>query len=109
MVTTLRGHARIDARSLAMHRTIAEKLRTQPELVDIAMANLNRWMESASHSRPYFEAWLEILSRPIPEVIELLVEDSERMTAMRQIAPFAGVLTPRKRWATYRDFQEERV
>ena len=37
------SHARIDARSLAMHRAIAEKLRAKPELIDIARENLERW------------------------------------------------------------------
>jgi hypothetical protein len=30
------------------------------------------------------------------------------MTAMRQCSPFAGVLTPRERWAIYDDFAAER-
>ena len=35
-----------------------------------------------------------------------MVEESERMTAMRQTSPFAGLLTPRERWAIYREFEE---
>jgi hypothetical protein len=33
-----------------------------------------------------------------------MVEESERMTAMRQANPFAGILTPRERWAIYDQF-----
>ena len=33
MATELRGHQRIDASSLAMHKAIAEKLRAHPELL----------------------------------------------------------------------------
>jgi len=40
----------------------------------------------------------------LPEVLALIVEDSERMTAMRQCSPFAGVLDPRERWAVYDEF-----
>ena len=42
----LRGHARVDARSLAMHRAIAAKLRARPELIAIAHDNLERWSVS---------------------------------------------------------------
>ena len=39
----------------------------------------------------------EILSRPLSEILDLLEEESERMTAMRQATPFAGVLEPAER------------
>ncbi len=100
----LKGHARIDARSLAMHRAIASKLRTQPELLAIARDNLSRWMAGPGHSRPYFEEWQRILANPLEDILSLIVEDSERMTAMRQCTPFAGVLTPRDRWKIYDTF-----
>src|SRR5690242_19174189 len=35
----LRGHQRVDRRSLEMHRAIAEKLRAHPELLEIALEN----------------------------------------------------------------------
>lgn len=96
------SHARVDARSLAMHRAIAEKLRARPELIEIARENLDRW--TAGRSQAYFDAWREILSRPLDEVLAVIVEDSERMTAMRQCTPFAGVLDQRERWAIYDEF-----
>ena len=108
MGTELTGHARIDRRSLEMHRAIAEKLRNQPALMEIAWDNLNRWLASGGHSQPYFEAWREILGRPLPEVLELLIEESEKMTSLRQNAPFAGVLTPAERWGIYERFEQRR-
>jgi hypothetical protein len=96
------SHARIDARSLAMHRAIAGKLRARPELLRIAHENLERW--TAGRSQAYFNAWRELLARPLNELLELIVEDSEWMTAMRQCSPFAGVLDPRERWAIYDEF-----
>ncbi len=100
----LAGHARVEARSLAMHRAIAVKLREQPELISIARDNLSRWMSEPGRSRAYFEDWLRILEGPFEEVLELIVEDSERMAALRQCTPFAGVLTPRERWWIYDSF-----
>jgi hypothetical protein len=100
----LRGHARIDARSLAMHRAIAEKLRATPELLEIAHDNIRRWSATAGRSQPYLAAWEQLLGKPLEELLELLVQDTEPMRAMRQAAPFAGVLTPKERWAIYDAF-----
>jgi hypothetical protein len=98
-------HRRIDERSLAMHRAIGEKLRAHPDLVDVALDNLKRWEVTLVRSQPYWDAWREILQRPLEEVIALLGEESERMTALRQATPFAGVLTPRERWAIYERYR----
>jgi hypothetical protein len=100
----LTGHARIDARSIAMHRAVAAKLRERPEMIAVARENLTRWMSEPGRSQPYFEEWLRILARPLEEVLGLIVEDSERMTALRQCTPFAGVLLPRERWDIYDSF-----
>lgn len=98
------GHARIDARSLAMHSLIALKLRKDPALLGIAQDNLSRWRSTAGRSTHYFDAWEELLKHPIEEIVNLLQEDSERMRAMRQASPFAGVLTPKERWEIYDAF-----
>jgi hypothetical protein len=104
MSAELTGHWRIDRRSLALHRAIADKLREDPALLDVARDNLDRWSRAAGHSQPYWDAWREILDHPIEEVLDLIVEDSEKMTAMRQASPFAGVLSPTERWAIYERF-----
>ena len=104
MSVPLRGHQRIDRRSLALHRAIAEKLRDNPALLAIARENIERWTRAGSRSQPYWDAWREILNRPLPEILDLLGEESERMTALRQATPFAGVLEPAERWAIYERF-----
>ena len=104
MSVPLRGHQRIDQRSLALHSAIAEKLRANPALIAIALDNIERWSRAGGRSQPYWDAWREILSRPLPEILDLLGEESERMTALRQATPFAGVLTAAERWAIYESF-----
>jgi hypothetical protein len=42
MSVPLQGHQRLDRRSLALHRAIAEKLRTNPALIAIARDNIER-------------------------------------------------------------------
>lgn len=88
-----------------MHRAIADKLRKNPALLEIPRENLDRWSLTNGRSQPYWDAWREILNRPLEEILALLVEDSEKMTAMRQATPFAGVLEPRERWAIYAEFE----
>lgn len=104
MGVPLRGHQRIDRRSLALHRAIAEKLRNDPSLLAIALENIERWSRAGGHSQPYWDEWREILHRPLPEILDLLGEESEHMTALRQATPFAGVLEPAERWAIYERF-----
>jgi len=100
----LLGHARIDARSLAMHRAIAAKLRNSPELMGVAQENLRRWKGTAGRSEAYLDAWVRLLAKPVEEMLALLEQDSEGMRAMRQASPFAGVLTPKERWKIYDAF-----
>jgi hypothetical protein len=105
----LRGHERIDRRSIALHCAIAEKLRANPALLEIAHENLARWSPQAGRSGHYLDAWREILARPLDEILTLMVQDTERMRAMRQNNPFAGVLDARERWAIYDRFPLEPV
>ena len=82
MSVPLRGHQRLDQRSLALHRAIAGKLRADPALIAIALENLDRWSLKRGRSQPYWDAWREILGRPLAQVPDLMLEDSERMAAM---------------------------
>jgi hypothetical protein len=101
------GHLRIDRRSLALHHAVAEKLRAHPELIEIARENLNRWYAASGRSQPYLDEWRQILDKPLDEVLSLMEQDSERMTALRQSSPFAGVLAPAERWAVYARFEPD--
>jgi hypothetical protein len=98
-------HDRIERRSLALHRTVAAKLREQPDLLAIAIGNLDRWSAKSGGPQPYWDAWREILRRPFEEVLTLIEEDSPRMTELRQSTPFAGVLDPKERWRVYDTFE----
>src|SRR6266567_2992962 len=98
-------HDRIERRSLALHRAIAAKLRQRPDLLDAAHDNIERWSRQRGNSQPYLDAWREILSRPLSEILELIEQDSPRMRELRQSTPFAGVLDPRERWHIYDTFE----
>jgi hypothetical protein len=104
MASALSGHQRLDQRSRALYGAIACKLRADPSLLDIARQNLDRWSAQNGRSQPYWDAWRKLIDGPFENLLALMTEDSERMTAMRQASPFAGVLSPPERWAIYDSF-----
>ena len=95
------NHSEIDQVSLEMARRVAERLRHNPELREIARANLARWSRqnaaAGSLLRCYAE-WGEILSRPVEEICELLCSASDEAQRLRQNSPFVGVLSPAEVW-----------
>ena len=98
----VRTHADADARSLALHRVVAEKLRTDPALLERARVRVEAWRASGAVHPHYANAWLEALSGPREELLGLLVDDGERARELRQVSPFAGVIDARTRWAVLR-------
>jgi len=84
-----------------MGRRVAERLRQQPKLVDLARGNLARWSRqndsAASLLRCYAE-WQDILSKPVDEICRLLVAETDEAQRLRQNSPFAGILSPAEVW-----------
>ncbi len=102
----MKDHRLIDERSLAFHRLVAEKLRADPGLLDLARANLCRWEASASpRVRPVLAEWRALIDAPRDELLAVLAGGDERATRLRQSSPFAGALTPGERFAILREFQ----
>ncbi len=99
-------HRILDARSLAMHCKIAQKISNDPSLLDKAKANLERWSAKSKDPQPrYLREWEQILKRPWPEIAELITSMSEDATRLRSSSPFAGVLTARERDQIYAAFR----
>ena len=99
-------HRILDARSLAMHCKIAQKISRDPELLDKAKANLKRWSAKSRDPKPeHLREWQEILERPWPEITELITRMSEDATRLRSSSPFAGVLTANERDQIYAAFR----
>ena len=99
-------HRILDARSLAMHCKIAQKISRDPGLLDRTKANLLRW--SAKHDGPkprYLKEWKEILDRPWPAIAELITNMNEHSTRLRSSSPFAGILDSEERERIYAAFR----
>jgi hypothetical protein len=97
-------HSRVNERSLAMHRLVAEKLRADPALLGRAMENLHRWQKTEGSPSLTFAEWEGILGGPATQVAQFLEERSERATRLRQSSPFAGILTDAERQAIYESY-----
>jgi hypothetical protein len=97
-------HRRIDERSLALHRLIAEKLRANPALLDDARANLRRAQETEGRPSLTLAEWAHILSGDAAQVAEFLENPSERARRLRQSSPFAGILSEAERTAIYESY-----
>jgi hypothetical protein len=99
-------HRILDARSLAMHCRVAQKISRDPRLLDKARENLERWSAKSKGPRPrYLREWAEILDRPWLEIAALITDMSEDATRLRSSSPFAGVLSPVEREQIYAAFR----
>lgn len=96
-------HMRLEERSMALHEEIARRLSACPELLEVAKDNIARWIKRDGEISPWAE-WKEILSRPLTEIINVLLSRDEKARHLRQSSPFCGLLTPRERWRIYESF-----
>jgi hypothetical protein len=103
---TYSSHRLLEARSLAMHAVIARKIERDPELLEVARRNIERWSTQRSSDRlPWLSEWRELLNQPWQTVAALITEPSENAARLRQSSPFAGILTNQERWRIYEAFR----
>ena len=95
-----------DARSLAMHCKIVQKISRDPLLIDKAKANLSRWSAKIDGPKPrYLKEWQEILDKPWLTIAEMMTSMSEDATRLRSSSPFAGILSEEEREQIYAAFR----
>jgi len=99
-------HRILDARSLAMHCRIVQKVSRNPCLLEKAKTNLSRWIAKAGDPKPrYLMEWQEILEMPWPTIAERVTSMSEDATRLRSSSPFAGILSDKERAQIYAAFR----
>ncbi len=88
-----------DLRSIAFHRAIANKLRDNPALLNVAFENIERWkrLGYARSSWVLLDKWQVLLRGSFDELLSKMTEDSDTMQQLRQSTPFAGILTNAER------------
>ena len=104
----MRSHEWIDQRSLALHEAVAAKLEAQPQLVEVARANLQRWL-STNPAAALREWWQMLEVTPLPALLALLRSPGDEAARLRQSSPFAGLLTPMERQAILNDYESRRA
>jgi hypothetical protein len=105
----MRTPQKLDQRSLELHRLIARKLRDHPELFPLVEQTLLRWKGMVSpRTLPYVERWSEIVSQGLDATLEMATADSEEARALRQSAPFAGILSHKERFEFFRNWRWDR-
>jgi transcriptional regulator with XRE-family HTH domain len=99
---------REDRRSLAFHRAIADRLREEPERVlDCARRQLRLLARSHPHAARMLRRWRCWLGLPVAELISRMLDPGLDARDMRQVSPFAGVLTAQERALVLRNFRRE--
>ena len=101
-------HRLAEERSIAFHRKVLERLQVEPAILDRARARTRGWLHRGEPHAFYARAWARVLELPPEAMAAALVENSERMRALRQVTPFAGALPPKERWAIWRQFAARR-
>jgi transcriptional regulator with XRE-family HTH domain len=98
---------REDRRSLAIHHVIAQHLVEDPDdVLSTARDNLERLQRRHPHALPLLDDWGSILDRTIQSILESIVDPSLHGRELRNVTPFAGVLTDTERVAVYTRFSE---
>lgn len=97
--SSFRHHDWVDERSRALHEAIAQKIRRDPALLDLAKNNITRWLENADRAvQPALQKWKTFIeTKPLEELLSFLTDESELACQLRQSSPFTGILTPRER------------
>ncbi len=99
---------REDRRSIWLHRAIADRLEERPGWVlRRARTTLKRMREANPGARQLLDEWGVLLKRSIPELIPVLIDPGPRARELRQVTPFAGVLSAEERAGVYRAFAEQ--
>ena len=98
---------REDRRSLALHEAIARRLIEDPDRVlERARQTLLLMTGRQPGAAPLLREWEAILRRPPSEVADVLVDPHPRARELRQVTPFAGILSPAERTRVYTRFAE---
>jgi hypothetical protein len=101
-------HEVADRRSLMLHRRVAERLIQDPAIRDRARVRVERWRQSGEVAAEYVTKWAHVLEQSIPNIASLLQALDDEAASLRQVSPFAGVLSARERWELLRQEKAER-
>ena len=89
---------RSNERSRMLHKEIAKKLKSNPDLWDIPKNNLIKWKKTRGKLAPALIEWDHILNRQtIEQILSILESSSEEAVRLRSSSPFTGILNENER------------
>ncbi len=100
-------HQRIDERSRAMDRLIAEKIYKDPGLMENVRAHISHKLDVhlTGGCRTTALEWKQILDEwPLERILSFIQEDSPLANRLRQSSPFVGILTDEERRIIYQQY-----
>lgn len=66
-------HRITEARSLAYHQAIAERLDRELELITRAIERVERWRRTSAGTQTYLDLWLELLQGPRTRLLQVML------------------------------------
>ncbi len=88
-----------DLISLALHRIVALRLRSNPLLIQKAEKNLQNWL----NRNPDIQAWLEwktiLENENLENILKIITAETDEGQRLRSSSPFAGLVTVEERRA----------
>jgi len=101
---------REDRRSLALHRAISRELLESPaRVLSRARRNLTRMRAQHGGARVLFDEWARILEQSVDEIVAVMTDHGVHARDLRQVTPFAGVLSAAQRTSVYAGFARSEV
>lgn len=97
---------RSELKALAYHRVVADKLRADPTLLDVARDRLRWYRERNPSGASYYDAWQTLLSGPMNRLVEVITSPDAEACALRQENPFVDLITQPERARIYRSVVE---
>lgn len=95
--------------SLALGRAVARHLEADVDAVRaVADRKLNRARAQYDVEPQWIRQWQQLIGGPVEALVEVLTSPDESARVLRQSSPFAGVLTPRERWAILAEVKKAR-
>ncbi|MBV8209692.1 MAG: hypothetical protein JO133_06470 [Burkholderiaceae bacterium] len=91
-------HERNARFSLLLHRELARAVERDPGVLARARRTILRWQAVHGHSISAWDEWLKLLDAGVPAVVQVMLDEGENASRLRQSSPFAGIVPNRRRW-----------
>jgi len=100
------SHRIKDARSLAMHVVVAQRIEKNRALLRKARTTLERWASARGQPTPqWIDDWRELLARPWPVILARITALDEDAARLRQSSPLVVLLSEADRRRLHEAFR----